>query len=176
MVEGGRELTRGGVAIVWREAKGWGVEGVRSFGPNVVSFIITLGRKLWYVVGAYVLPNDLPTVNWITQVLACKPKGVGKMLVGDLNACLTNPRDQQEEQLATVLAGHGLTDQARHLSPRRKYRTEGNWTWRMWREGRPISGRGYYILGTTRHYFSMVGLREPRTPPDHRMVLGVLLG
>ena len=36
-------------------------------------------------------------------------------------------------------------------------------------------GRGDYILGK-RDDLSMVGLREPRTPTDHRMVLGVLLG
>ena len=36
-----------------------------------------------------------------------------------------------------------------------------------------MSGRGDYILGT-RHDFSMVGIREPRTHNDHWMVLGVL--
>ena len=63
----GINSTPGGVTIFWREAKGWGVEGVWSFGPNVFSFIITSGRKRWYSVGAYVLPNDLPTTNWIRQ-------------------------------------------------------------------------------------------------------------
>ena len=104
---------------------------MRSFGPNVVIFIITSGRKLWYVIGAYVPPNDLLTVQCIKQALACGPEGVGKLIVGKLNTCLENPRDQREEQLATVLAIHGLTDQAQHFLPRRKYREEGNWTWRM---------------------------------------------
>ena len=45
----------------------------------------------------------------------------------------------------------------------------------MWREGRPISGRGEYILGK-RDDFYMLGLREPRTPSDYRMVLGILRG
>ena len=44
-----------------------------------------------------------------------------------------------------------------------------------WKEGRTISGRGDYILGT-RGDFSMVGLREPRTPTEHQMVLGVICG
>ena len=64
---------QGGIVIVWREADVWGVEGVRSFGPNVVSFIATSGQKRWYVVGAYVPPNDLPMIQWITQELACGP-------------------------------------------------------------------------------------------------------
>ena len=57
-----------------------------SFGPNVVSFIITSGRKRWYGVRAYIPPNDLTTVHWITQALSCRPEGVRKLLVGNLNA------------------------------------------------------------------------------------------
>ena len=119
----------GGITIVWREADGWEVEGVQIFGPNVMSFIISLGRERWYRVGAYVSTNALPTVNQITQALECGLKGMGKLLVRDLNTCLENPRDQWEEQLATVLVVHGLTDQARHFVPRQKYWSEGNWTW-----------------------------------------------
>ena len=37
-------------------------------------------------------------------------------------------------------------------------------------------GKGDYILGTTRKYLSMLGIREPRMPTDHWMVLGVLTG
>ena len=138
-------LQQGEIAIVWRDAEEWGIEGVQNFGPNVLSFIITSGQKHWCGVRSYGLPNYLPTINWIGQALECRPKGVGNMLVGDLNACLENPRDQQEKQLATVLAGHGLTDQAQQFSPRQKYRLEGNWAWRIWREKRPVSGRADYI-------------------------------
>ena len=144
-----RRVDHGGVAIIRREEEGWGVEGVRRFGPNVVIFTVTSGQKRWYVVGAYVPPNDLPTVHWITHALACGTERVEKLLVGDINACLENLRDQRGEHLATVLAGHGLTDQARHFVPRRRYRAEGNWTWRIWIEGRPVLGLGGYILWTT---------------------------
>ena len=51
------------------EAEGKGVEGVQFFGPNMVIFIITLGRKRWYGVRAYMPPNDLPPINWIMQPL-----------------------------------------------------------------------------------------------------------
>ena len=99
-----------------------------------------------------------------------------KMLFGDLNTYLENPRYQREEQVATVLVGHGLTDKARHFLLRQKYRADWNWTWRMWRDGRSILIWGDNILGTTRQYFSMIGIREPITPTDHRMVLGVICG
>ena len=59
---------------------------MRNFVPNVVSFIIMSGQKRWYGVGAYVPPNDLPRINWIRQALECGKKGIGKLLVGNLNA------------------------------------------------------------------------------------------
>ena len=93
---------------------------MRNFGPNVVSFIITLGRKQWYVVGYYMPPNNLPTVYWITKPLACGPKGVGELILGELNAYLEDLRDQREEQLVTVLVVHLLTDQAQHFLTRRR--------------------------------------------------------
>ena len=46
---------RGGISSIWGEQEVWQVEGVRSFGPKVVSFTVTSGQKHWYVVGAYVL-------------------------------------------------------------------------------------------------------------------------
>ena len=41
---------------------GWQVEGVANYGQNVVSFVLTMGRQIWYVVGAYMPPNDVPTI------------------------------------------------------------------------------------------------------------------
>ena len=130
----------GGIAIFWREEEGLEVEGAQSFGTNVVSFIVTLGQKCWYVVRAYMPPNDLPGVHHITNDLTYDPEGVGKMLVGNLNACLAHSRDKREEHLAIVITIHGLTYQAYNFTPRQRYRAEGKWTWRMWREGRPILG------------------------------------
>ena len=121
MYEGGRESTPRGIAIVWRDAEEWGAERGPNFGPNVVSFIIPSGRKRWYDVEAYVPPRNITAINWIRKVLECGSEDMGKLIVGDLNTCLENPRDQWEEQLATVLVVHGLTDQAQHFSPRRKY-------------------------------------------------------
>ena len=42
---------RGGSTIIWRKEARWQVEGVTSFGPNVVSLKITVGRKRYNVVG-----------------------------------------------------------------------------------------------------------------------------
>ena len=45
MGDRGEDPTLGGIAIVWRDKEGRGVEGVQSFGPNLVSFTVTTGRK-----------------------------------------------------------------------------------------------------------------------------------
>ena len=45
---------RGVVAITYMDAEGCRVEVLWSFGPNVVIFIIMLGRKSWYGVKAHV--------------------------------------------------------------------------------------------------------------------------
>ena len=59
-----------------------------SFGSTVVSFTVTSGWKRWYVVGAYMSPNNLPAVNQITYALVCGTEEGGELIVGDFNACL----------------------------------------------------------------------------------------
>ena len=49
--------------MVWRAAKGWQVGNTASFGPNLVSFLLTSGARRWYAVGAYVPPNNRPSVH-----------------------------------------------------------------------------------------------------------------
>ena len=87
----------------------------------MIIFKVTPERKRCYVVGAYVPPNDLPAVYHMTHYLTCGTEGVVKLLVGELNAFLEHPRYQQEEHLATVVAIHGLKNQAQHFTPRRRY-------------------------------------------------------
>ena len=54
-----------GVAVVWREAAGWKVEGTANFVPNVVIFLLMSGVRQWYVVGAYLHPNDVSYGNCV---------------------------------------------------------------------------------------------------------------
>ena len=64
---------RGGIAIIWQEDSGCQVKGAARFRPNVISFKITAGRKLWYVVGANMPPNNQQSVNRVEQALSCGP-------------------------------------------------------------------------------------------------------
>ena len=48
------------------------------------------------------------------------------MLVGDLNAWLSQPRYQQEEDLETFIANHGISDHSLYFILRRRYRWGGS--------------------------------------------------
>ena len=51
--------------VVWRAGKGWQVKGRTRFGPNVVSFLLTLEARLRSFLEAYVTPNDVPDVHHV---------------------------------------------------------------------------------------------------------------
>ena len=86
------------------------------------------------------------------------------MLVGEINTCMAQQRYQTGGEPYNRLTIHELSDQARHFMPIRRYRAEGNWTWRMWREGGSISVKGDYILGMRCQDFYKMGIREPIMP------------
>ena len=46
----------------------------------------------------------------------------------------------------------------------------------MWRDGRPIAGRGYYILVTDCRDFYNVGIMDPIIATNHRIILDKLEG
>ena len=119
----------GGVTVVWRSEKGWQVEVTARFGPNVVSFLLTSGSRQWYVVGAYVTPNNAPDVYSMYQALRAATKGLEMILVGDLNVWLGDPSDKREEDLATDLLDRGLVNMTDHFIPQKWYRGSGSWKW-----------------------------------------------
>ena len=64
------------------------MEGTTIFGTNVVTFLLMLGERRWYVVGAYVPPNNGPTMHCVEQAPKAAPKGVEVIMLGDLNVRL----------------------------------------------------------------------------------------
>ena len=80
----------------------------------MVSFFLASRARQWYVVGAYMPPNDDPLVHCVDQALKAAPKGVELILLGDLNARLREPCDEREEELIISLADHGLIDITEH--------------------------------------------------------------
>ena len=97
------------------------MENTAIFVPNVVIFLLTLGVRLWYVVGAYVPPNNSPSVHCVDQALRAAPKGLELILMGELNALLGDPHYERKGYLATTLADRGLVNMTDHFLPRRRY-------------------------------------------------------
>ena len=77
-----------GVSVVCRDEKGWQVEGTVNFGPSVVIFLLTLGARKWYFVGAYMPPKNVSAVHRVEQALRAAPNGLEIILIGDLNVRL----------------------------------------------------------------------------------------
>ena len=49
--------------VVWQDEEGWKVEGVDKFGPKMVSLVLKLVARRWYVVKGYILLNNVPAVH-----------------------------------------------------------------------------------------------------------------
>ena len=64
---------QGSTAVMWRQEEVWQIKGMTKYGPNVVSFMLTMGWKRWYVVGEYIPPNDQSSVRRVEQALAYFP-------------------------------------------------------------------------------------------------------
>ena len=80
--------------MVWRGVEGSQVEGTDRFGPNMVSFLFTLEAKIWYVVEAYVPPNNVSFVHYMEQAQRATQKLFQMILMGDLNTRLGDPHDK----------------------------------------------------------------------------------
>ena len=93
------------------------MEGTVNFGPNVVILLAILGARIWYIVGAYVPPTNVPEVHRVEQALAVAPKGAEIILMGDLNVSLQESRDERKDELTTALADHDLENTTFHFTP-----------------------------------------------------------
>ena len=62
-------MHQGGILVVWREDAGWQVEGIINFVPSMVIFLLISRSRKWYVVEAYVPPNNAPAAHCMEQAL-----------------------------------------------------------------------------------------------------------
>ena len=110
---------------MWQEEAGCQVEMMVNFGPTMLSFLLTLVERIWYIVGACMPLNSVAAVHQVDQSLGANTKGIENIFLGYLNAHLEEPRDEREEDLAMSLANRGLEYVRRHFTPRRRYRGQG---------------------------------------------------
>ena len=88
------------------------VEAVERCGPNVMVWQVVTGEKRWYIVGAYIAPEDEGNMETVVKAIRQRPPGAELMVAGDLNADILAPEGRRAESIATDLATKGLEDMA----------------------------------------------------------------
>ena len=98
-----------------REDGSFGVEEVKVWGPNVLSFQLQVGQKeeeRWHCVGEYLPPSDKAgdAQRLMTAAIRAVPDGARLMVLADLNADLNSPRGKyrQEDVVAVEASEHDL--------------------------------------------------------------------
>ena len=166
---------RGGVALFYRSKPHFVVEAVERFGPNVLGLQVVTGERRWYIVGAYIAPEDDETMERVVAAIGKKPQGVELMVAGDFNADIKAPEgNRRAENIATDIETTGLEDMAQHFMPRRRRCNRDRRTWEMRQKGQVVRSRTDYILETDSRLFKNVAVRDPRHNSYHYMVLGCL--
>ena len=164
---------RVGVAVFYRPSPPFVVEDVRQFCPIVVGFQLATGARQWYIIGCYLAPDDTLTIESVIAALKEWPWGTALIVATYLNTTLSKrENDGRGTDIAAALAEAGLEDMAAHILLHQHRWVWEQQTWSMIREGRVVRSRTDYILGTDRHLFWNVSVRDLRHNTDHYMVLG----
>ena len=151
------------------------MEAVENFGPNVLGFQLATGERRWYIVGAYIAPEDEETMERVVAAIGKKPRGAELMVAGDFNADIATPEgNRRAENIVTDIVTAGLEDMAQHFMPRSRRWNRKKRTWDMRRKGQVVQSGTDYILGRDSRLFKNVAVRDPRHNSDHYMVLGFL--
>ena len=50
------------------------VEAVEKFGPNVLGFQLATGARRWYIVRAYIVPEDTETMERVVAEIGKNPR------------------------------------------------------------------------------------------------------
>ena len=133
-----------------REGGAFGIEEVKVWGENVLSFELQVGRgeeDRWHCVGAYLPPSDKEgkTQRLLTTAIRAQPADARLMVLGDLNADLDSPRGRQEDVLAAEATEQGLVCATKHFLPARTRNMRGRWTFR--RANRTPEGERRWVRG-----------------------------
>ncbi len=116
---------QGGISLFWRASDLYEVEEVEFHGPNMLSFQLMLGATRYYIVGCYILPNDLTTLTYVEQAWMACSKGCLPIVLGDLNVNLATPQDEQNKMIAKQVDTMNLVDMSSHFRQRRGRNSHG---------------------------------------------------
>ena len=87
----------GGVAIFHRPAPHLAVEAVRKYGLNMIGFQMATGERRWYIMGCYLAPDNISTIERVVKALWDPPKVAELLVAGDLNINPAAPEGYRRE-------------------------------------------------------------------------------
>ncbi len=108
---------QGGVVLAWcTEPQHWILEGMRAISPNSISATLVSRGHHWLLLGTYLSPNEPPDtkLNALETEYQHHPQ-LQTILLGDLNADLTDNNNDCSVAIATTLQHLGVTDQFRQF-------------------------------------------------------------
>ena len=104
----------GGLALFWHDQnKYWSIEGVCTFGPNVIHCSLVLGNRCWTLVGAYIPPSEEDSFTTLAIKQAVQLTHSAPIIFfGDINVDLLHVVKERDEYITSELQLLGLMDVA----------------------------------------------------------------
>ena len=82
---------RGVVAVLYWPSPQYLVKAIQKFGPNVVVFQLVTEEWRWYIIGCYLAPNNILTIESVVAAIRESPRGSELLVVGYFNTDLAHP-------------------------------------------------------------------------------------
>jgi hypothetical protein len=112
--------SQGGDALLWNEGHAsFKVEAANIVTPNLLTFQLITGYKLFYVMGIFIPPNNTTGVDALRAAWASCSAGCIPLVLGDLNVNFEHPWDAREEQITNLLDKINLVDDSQKFILRR---------------------------------------------------------
>jgi hypothetical protein len=103
--------SQGGIALLWNEDHAsFEVEAAKIVTPNLLTFLLVMGYKRFYVMGTYIPPNNTTGMDALRKAWASCPANCIPLVLGNLNINFEHPWDAREEQITNLLDEINLVD------------------------------------------------------------------
>ena len=94
--------SQGGVAFCWKQKDSFVVEAERKWHANVMSIHVVTGNTRYYIVGCYLPPDDLASLEYVKKAWSQRPSGATPLLIGDFNVDLDSPNNSRADIIGTA--------------------------------------------------------------------------
>ena len=79
------------------------VEEEKKWHPNVMTIHVVTRKVRYYIVGCYLPPDDLETLEYVKKAWEQRPLDAIPLLMGDINVNLDNPENKRDDIIAEQL-------------------------------------------------------------------------